>query len=288
MVQTESEKAGLDMPLSRRAFTAGSIAAGFTLATGPLNAATINTPVDGLDAGSVAIPVTGRTIGGYRAKPKGKTNLPVMLVVQEVFGVHEWIKDICRRLAHEGYYAIAPSLYDRYGDPLKYTDTSKLMADIVSKVPDAEVMSDLDDALKYAGGDGGDTARTGIIGFCWGGRIVWLYSAHSTKLKAGIACYGRLKGNADPLHPRHPLEMVSELKAPVLGLYGGLDTGILQPDVEAMNAALKAAGKKDSHIDVFPDAQHGFFADYRPSYNEADAKEGWARALAFLRAHGVK
>src|ERR1700761_1654341 len=189
-----------DIALTRRAFAATGLVAGFTLVTGPLNAATIVTDANGLDAGEVSIPVSDGKIPGYRAKPSGKTNLPVILVVQEVFGVHEHIRDICRRLAHKGYYAIAPSLYSRYGDPGKYdmSTAKQLMTDIVSKVPDAEVMSDLDAAAAFASGDGADMARMGIVGFCWGGRIVWLYVAHNQKVKAGVSFYGGPRGTSPP------------------------------------------------------------------------------------------
>jgi carboxymethylenebutenolidase len=277
--------------ISRRTFAATSLVAGFTLATGPTCATAIITDSIGLDAGQVSVPVSDGVIPAYRAKPQGKTGLPMILVVQEVFGVHEHIKDICRRFAKLGYYAIAPSLYARYGDPGKYDmdHLQGLFTDIVSKVPDKEVMSDLDSSVTFAGGDGANTAKLGITGFCWGGRIVWLYAAHSPALKAGVACYGQLRGPAtqSPLRPLYPLDLVHDFKAPVLGLYGGLDKGIPVSDVEAMRAALASAGKLNCDLHVFMDAQHGFFADYRPSYNEADAKEGWKEMLAWMRKNGV-
>src|ERR1700749_761202 len=277
--------------VSRRVFVATGLVAGFTLATGPLNAATIVTDANGLDAGEVSIPVSDGKIPGYRAKPVGKANLPVVLVVQEVFGVHEHIRDICRRLAHKGYYAIAPSLYSRYGDPGKYdmSTAKQLMTDIVSKVPDAEVMSDLDAAAAFASGDGADMARMGIVGFCWGGRIVWLYVAHNQKVKAGVSFYGGLRGPspANPLRPKYPLDLAADIHAPVLAFYGGQDKGIKVEDIEEMRGALHAAGDNKFKLELFPDAQHGFFADYRPSYNEKDAKQAWSEWLAWMKKNGV-
>ena len=278
-------------PISRRAFAATGLVAGFTLATGPINAAAIITDANGLVAGEVGIPVSDGTVPAYRAKPAAGTNHPTMLVVQEVFGVHEHIKDICRRFAKRGYYAIAPSLYARYGDPGKYDMTSlqQLFTNIVAKVPDAQVMSDLDSAAAFAGHDGADTAKLGIIGFCWGGRIVWLYAAHNPRLKAGLAFYGQLRGPAQrsPLRPLYPLDLVKDMHAPVLGFYGGLDKGIPVSDVEDMRAALASAGKLNCELQVFMDAPHGFFADYRDSYNAADAKIAWAKSLAWLKKNGA-
>lgn len=275
--------------LSRRAFAATGLVAGFALAGGPVRADAIVTDANGLDAGEVSIAVSDGVIPGYRAKPKGVANAPTILVVQEVFGVHEHIRDVCRRFAKLGYYAVAPSLYARQGDPGKYDlgSVGKLVSEIVSKVPDRQVMGDLDATAKFAGRDGGDVSRVGITGFCWGGRIVWLYCAHSSAVRAGVAWYGPLKGEVNALRPLHPLDIAAQLKAPVLGQYGGMDKGITAQDIEAMRAALKAAGKNDCRIDVFPDAGHGFFADYRPSYNAKDAQEGWAHCLDWMRAHGV-
>ena len=277
--------------ITRRAVVATGLVTGFTLAAGPLNAAAIVTDANGLDAGEVSVPVSDGKIPAYRAKPSGKTNLPTIIVVQEIFGVHEHIKDICRRLAHQGYYAIAPSLYARYGDPGQYgMDTiQKLMTDIVAKVPDAEVMSDLDSTVGFAATDGANTGKLGITGFCWGGRITWLYAAHSPQVKAAVAWYGPLRGPVppNPLRPKYPLDLAADINAPVLGLYGGLDTGIGVSNMEDMKAALAGAGKLKSKIEIFMDAKHGFFADYRDSYNEKDAKQGWAEALAWFRKYGV-
>ncbi|MGH6872302.1 MAG: dienelactone hydrolase family protein [Rhizomicrobium sp.] len=276
-------------PITRRAFAATGLVAGFTLATGPLNAATIVTDSTGLDAGEVSVAVADGKIPAYRAKPSGKSNLATILVVQEIFGVHEHIKDICRRFAHHGYYAVAPSLYARYGDAGKYDmeHVKELVTDIVLKVPDTEVMSDLDSTAQFAASDGGSAADIGITGFCWGGRIVWLYAAHNPAVKAGVAFYGQLRGpaQASPLRPRYPLELVGDLKAPMLGFYGGLDKNIPVSDVEDMKAALAQSGNRASHLEVFMDAQHGFFADYRSSYNEADAKDAWKQMLAWFGKH---
>jgi carboxymethylenebutenolidase len=276
--------------IPRRTFVS-TLVAGFTLAAGPVSADAIITDTTGLDAGEVSVPVSDGKIPAYRARPAGKTNAPVILVVQEVFGVHEHIKDICRRFAKLGAYAIAPSLYSRYGDPGKYdmNTLQGLFTDIVSKVPDHEVMSDLDSSVAFAGSEGADGTRLGITGYCWGGRIVWLYSAHSPALKAGTAFYGQLRGPAtpNPLRPLYPLDIVKDLKAPVQGFYGGLDKGIPVSDIEAMRVALAKAGKLDSQIEVFMDAQHGFFADYRPSYNAKAAAEAWTRSKAWFHKYGV-
>jgi carboxymethylenebutenolidase len=275
--------------LSRRSFAATGLVAGFALAGGPVRADAIVTDANGLDVDEVSIPVADGVIPGYRARPKGAAKSPAIVVVQGVFGVHEHIRDICRRFAKLGYYAVAPSLYARQGDPGKYdlSSTRQLFTDIVSKVPDAQVMSDLDATTTFASGDGADAARLGITGFCWGGRIVWLYCAHSKAIRAGVAWYGPLKGEKSELRPLHPVDIAAKLKAPVLGQYAGLDKNITAQDIEAMRAALKAAGKTDCRIDVFADASHGFFADYRPSYNAKDAQIGWQHCLAWMREHGV-
>ena len=271
----------MSTPLTRRAFVASSVAAGFALAVRPVGAETISTPTDGLDAGDVSIPTADREIPGYSAKPKDASGVPVVIVVQEIFGVHEHIKDVCRRIAKLGWMGIAPDLYVRQGDPTKLASIDEIRP-LVAKVPDAQVMSDLDATAAFAGRHGGDAKRLGITGFCWGGRVVWLYAAHSPALRAGVAWYGRLAGPGDPLHPKQPVDVAAELRAPVLGLYGGQDTGIPMEDVEKMKAAL-AAAKSKSEIVVYPDAPHGFHADYRPSYREADAKDGWKRMEAWFK-----
>lgn len=272
--------------LTRRQVVTSSLAAGFALAVQPISAETITTGTDGLTAGEVKIPVGDIEIPGYRAMPDKGGPFPVVLVVQEIFGVHEHIRDVCRRFAKAGYFAIAPELYARQGDVSKLQKFDDILA-IVSKVPDAQVMSDLDAAVEFAKGSGkGDVTRLGITGFCWGGRIVWLYAAHSKQLKAGVAWYGRLVGNKSELTPQQPVDVAANLKAPVLGLYAGKDQGIPLESVEQMRQALKAA-KVPADIVVYPDAQHGFHADYRPSYNEKDAKDGWTRLLAWFKQHGA-
>lgn len=276
--------------VTRRDFlkqTATTLATGFALAVQPVGAQTMTTNTDGLTAGEIQIPTGDGDIPGYRAMPsKGKT-FPVILVVQEIFGVHEHIKDICRRFAKKGYFAVAPELYARQGDVSKITDIGKIISDVVSKVPDAQVMSDLDAAVAYAEKSGhGDVKKLGITGFCWGGRIVWLYAAHNPDLKGGVAWYGRLVGQTAPLQPKNPVDIAADLKAPVLGLYGGQDQGIPQDSIETMRAAVKAAGKT-AEIVVYPDAGHGFHADYRPSYNVKDARDGDKKMYAFFKKHGV-
>jgi carboxymethylenebutenolidase len=273
--------------LTRRQVLVTSLAGGFALAVQPVAAGTINTSSDGLVAGEVKIPVADGEIPGYRAMPAKGRNFPVVLVVQEIFGVHEHIRDVCRRFAREGYLAVAPELYARQGDVSKMTDWKQIFAEVVSRVPDAQVMSDLDATVAWADKSSkGNAEKVAITGFCWGGRITWLYAAHSAELKAGVAWYGRLRGQATELQPRYPLDVVAELKAPVLGLYGGQDQGIPLEDVEAMRTALQAAGKPGEII-VFPEAGHAFFADYRPSFRADDAAAGWARCLAWFRSHGV-
>ena len=274
--------------LTRREMMMTALAVGFAAAVQPVRADTvITTGAEGLTAGEVKVPVADGEIPAYRAMPAKGGPFAVVLVVQEIFGVHEHIKDVCRRFANEGYCAIAPELYARQGDVSKLTDYREIFAQVVSKVPDAQVMSDLDAAAAWATRSGiGDAARVGVTGFCWGGRITWLYAAHSPKLKAGVAWYGRLAGEPTQLQPKYPLDLAAELQAPVLGLYGGQDQGIPLADVEKMRAAL-AAAKEPSEIFVFPDAPHGFHADYRPSYRAAEAKDGWERCLAWFRRNGV-
>ncbi len=273
--------------LTRRAFVVTSLAAGFAAAVRPVVAQTVvTTPSDGLVAGEVKIPTPDGDMPGYRAMPATGESFPVVLVVQEIFGVHEHIKDVCRRLAKAGYLAVAPELFARQGDVSRMADVQDVVTKVVSKVPDAQVMSDLDATVAWAKATGkGNAAKLGITGFCWGGRIVWLYAAHSASLKAGVAWYGRLVGPTTPLQPKNPIDVVRDLKAPVLGLYGGADQGIPVETVEQMRTALKAAGKP-SEIVVYPDAPHGFFADYRPSYRPEAAKDGWKRLLEWFRKHG--
>jgi carboxymethylenebutenolidase len=272
---------------TRREILVTSLAAGFALAVQPVSAQTITTDTTGLVAGEVKIPVADGEIPGYRAMPDHGRKFPVVLVVQEIFGVHEHIRDLCRRFAKAGYLAVAPELFARQGDVAKISDWKQIYAEVVSKVPDAQVMSDLDATLAWAGqSSSGNVKRAAITGFCWGGRIVWLYAAHNRHLKAGVAWYGRLSGEKTELQPAYPLDVVAELHAPVLGLYGGKDQGIPLEDVERMRAAL-AAAHKPAEIVVFPDAPHGFLADYRPSYRPAEAADAWRKCLAWFRGHGV-
>ena len=262
---------------------------GYACAAGPVMAQTaIKTSADGLTAGEVSIEVNGFKLPAYRAMPAGKKNLPVVLVISEIFGVHEYIADTCRRLAKEGYLAIAPNLFVRQGDPMAYSEIAKLMSEVIAKVPDAQVMADLDAAVQWAAAHGGDTRKLAITGFCWGGRITWLYAAHA-QVKAGVAWYGRLQGNKNDLQPLYPFDLVGQLKAPVLGLYGGQDQGIPLASVDAMKAALQqgSAAAKASEFVIYPDAPHAFHADYRPSYREQAATDGWTRMLAWFRQHGV-
>ncbi|HEY0003443.1 MAG TPA: dienelactone hydrolase family protein [Pyrinomonadaceae bacterium] len=277
--------------LTRRGFVVTSLVAGFALAVQPIQSQTvITTDTEGLVAGEVKIPVRDGEMPAYRAMPDKGKSFPVVLVVQEIFGVHEHIKDICRRFAKLGHMAIAPELYARQGDVSQLKEMKDVMS-IVAKVPDEQVMSDLDATVAYAKKSGkGNTGKLGITGFCWGGRIVWLYAAHNPKVDAGVAWYGRLvpskQAPANPLQPQHPIDIAAKLKVPVLGLYAGKDQGIPLDTVEQMRAKLKE-GKSGSEIIVYPNAQHGFHADYRPSYNKADAEDGWRRLLAWFKKHGA-
>ena len=263
-----------------------NLSSGFARAVLPLSAAPITTDTDGLTAGEVSIAVRDGEIPGYRAKPARAGRFPVVLVIQEIFGVHEHIRDVCRRLAKEGFFAVAPELYARQGDVSKMSDFQEIIGKVVSQVPDAQVMADLDDTVAWAAKDeSADTSRLAITGFCWGGRITWLYAAHASALKAGAAWYGQL-GQRDANRPQSALDVARELKAPVIGFYGGQDHGIPLAQVEQMREALREAGKP-SEIHVYPEAGHAFNADYRPSYNEAAAKDAWAKMLAWFRRCGV-
>jgi len=273
--------------VSRREFVVTSLAAGFALAVQPVSAQTVTTDAKGLEAGEVKIPVKDGSIPAYRAMPASGGPFPVVLVVQEIFGVHEHIKDVCRRFAKLGYLAVAPEMYSRQGDVANLKEIQEIISKVVSKVPDAQVMSDLDAAVAWAKKSGkGNTAKLGITGFCWGGRIVWLYAAHNPELKAGVAWYGRLVGQTNELQPKYPLALVESLKAPVLGLYGGADQGIPNDTVEKMQKALKDA-KKPSEIILYPDTPHGFHADYRPSYRKDKADDGWKRLQEWFKKHGA-
>ena len=279
--------------LGRREFLATSIIAGFALAVQPISAQTqIKTDEKGLTAGEVKIPVADGEIPAYRAMPDAKNKkFPVVLVVHEIFGVHEHIQDLCRRFAKKGFMAIAPALYARQGEVSTIADIQELNRSIFSKIPDAQSMSDLDATVEYARKSGsGNTKKLSITGFCWGGRIVWLYAAHNKNLDAGAAWYGRLVPTANSpkneAQPTMPIDVAKDLKVPVIGFYGGLDTGIPLNTVHQMQDALKK-GKSKSEIVVYPNAQHGFNADYRPSYNQESAMDAWAKMLDWFKKNGA-
>ena len=276
---------------SRRGFVQTAVGSGFAAAVLPVSAQAISTPADGLLAGEVSIPVGDFKMPAYRAAPAGKkSGLPVVLVVSEIFGVHEHIADVARRFARLGYLAIAPDLFVRQGDAKAIPEIPRLMAEVVNKVPDAQVMGDLDACVTWGRANGGDARRLGITGFCWGGRITWLYAAHSPAVKAGVAWYGRLVGNSSALQPAHPVDLVGKLKAPVLGLYGGADAGIPVATVAQMQNALAEGGSKAgkaSEFVVYPDTPHAFHADYRPTYRKPAAQDGWTRCVEWFKSHGV-
>jgi carboxymethylenebutenolidase len=273
--------------VDRRVFLKAALGTGFAAATLPVAAqSVIKTDTNGLAAGTVHIKVGDTTVPVYRAQPEGKNNLPVILVVSEIFGVHEHIADVARRFAKLGYLAIAPELFVRQGDAGKVPNIADLMRDIISKTPDAQVMGDLDACVEWARHNGGNVDKLGITGFCWGGRITWMYCAHNPKVKAGVAWYGRLVGESSPNTPKHPIDIAASLKVPVLGLYGAKDQGIPVDTIDRMKEEL-AKGKTGSTFVVYPDAGHAFNADYRPSYVEAAAKDGWKRALDWFKSHGV-
>ena len=275
---------------NRRDFVRGTVGTGFAAAVLPIMAQTVvKTDTSGLVAGEVTIPVGDFKMPAYRAAPAGKANAPVVLVISEIFGVHEHIADVARRLAKQGYFAIAPELFVRQGDAGSYGEIAKLLAEVVNKVPDAQVMADLDATTAWARAQGADAGKLAITGFCWGGRITWLYTAHNPAVKAGVAWYGRLVGQPSALAPANPVDVVGKLNGPVLGLYGGQDGGIPQTSVETMKTALAAgsAAAKKSEFVVYPDAPHAFHADYRPSYRKEAADDGWKRCLAWFKAQGV-
>jgi carboxymethylenebutenolidase len=272
---------------TRRGFVVTTLASGFALSVQPVSAETITTDTRGLEAGEVKIPTSDGEMPAYRAMPNMGGPFPTILVVQEIFGVHEHIKDICRRLAKFGYLAVAPELYARQGDVSGMANIQDIISKVVSKVPDSQVMSDLDATAAWAKKSGkSNAAKLGVTGFCWGGRIVWLYAAHNPELKAGVAWYGRLVGQPDELHPKNPIDLVSQLKCPVLGLYGGADTGIPVESVDQMKKALKEANQP-SEIVLYRDTPHAFFADYRQSYRKREAEDGWKRLQDWFKNHGV-
>jgi carboxymethylenebutenolidase len=276
--------------INRRNFARAGIGAGFAASVMPISAQTeVKTDSAGLTVGEVTIAAGDFKLPAYRAMPAGKSKLPVVLVVSEIFGVHEHIADVVRRFAKLGYLAIAPELFVRQGDAGSYGEVAKLVAEVVSQVPDAQAMGDLDACVNWAQSNGGDTSRLAVTGFCWGGRITWLYCAHNPAVKAGVAWYGKLAVPPTPLQPLHPVDVAPRLHAPVLGLYGGKDDSIPLEAVERMKAALAAGGAaaKRSEFVVYPDAPHAFHADYRPGYRKAAAEDGWKRCVAWFKTHGA-
>ena len=274
---------------TRRTALQVALGVGYAAAAAPVMAQTaIKTSSEGLKTDEITFEVNGFKVPAFYAAPTGQTKLPVVLVIQEIFGVHEYIADTCRRFAKAGYLAIAPELYARQGDPSEHGEMAKLIAEVVSKVPDAQVMADLDGAVQWAGANGGDTAKVAITGFCWGGRITWLYAAQGP-VKAGVAWYGRLVGASSALTPKHPIDVASVMRAPVLGLYGEKDSGIPLDTVDKMKAVLATgtAASRASRFVVYPDAPHAFHADYRPSFRQGPAEDGWKRCLEWFKAHGV-
>ncbi|MEO6917907.1 MAG: dienelactone hydrolase family protein [Collimonas sp.] len=280
-------KTSLSGDIDRRTFLKTTLGTGFAAAVMPVTAQTvIKTDSVGLTAGPLEIQVNGLSVPIYRSQPEGKTNLPVVLVISEIFGVHEHIADITRRFAKLGYLAIAPDLFKRQGDPAAFASIPELYKNVISKVPDDQVLGDVEACVAWAKENGGNIDKLAITGFCWGGRITWLYSAHNPKVKAAAAWYGSLVGERNELTPKQPVDIAPALKVPVLGLYGAKDQGITQEHVAQMKEAL-AKGSSKSEIVVFPNSGHAFNADYRPSYVEADAKDGWKRTLAWFKEHGV-
>ncbi len=287
MSQQEFDSLNPELRLTRRGFIVTSLGAGFALATQPIMAQTaIRTDAEGLTAGEVQIPTADGKLPAYHAMPAGGAKLPTVLVVHEIFGVHEYIRDVCRRLAKAGYLAIAAEMYARHGDVSKMTNIRDILDGPVAAASDAEHMADLDACAAWAGQNGGDPGRLAITGFCRGGRTTWLYAAHSPKLKAAVSWYGQLDGAPSQKQPKWPVDLAAGMKAPVLGLYGGKDQGIALDEVETMLDALKKAGGK-SEIHVYPDAPHAFHADYRPTYRKEPAEDGWRRMLAWFKANGV-
>ncbi|MDO9158070.1 MAG: dienelactone hydrolase family protein [Burkholderiaceae bacterium] len=289
-IQALLPKGGDAAGTTRRTALKAALGVGYAASVMPVMAQTaIKTNTQGLVAGEVMIDVAGFAMPAYRAAPSGKRDLPVVLVLSEIFGVHEYIADTVRRLAHAGYLAIAPELFVRQGDAQSYGEMAKLIAEVISKVPDAQVMADLDATVRWAGEHGGNLNKVAVTGFCWGGRQTWMYAAHNPRVKAGVAWYGRLVGQTSDLTPRHPVDIAGKLHGPVLGLYGQEDTGIPVSTVAQMQNELAkgSAAAKASTFVLYPEAPHAFHADYRPSYRKAAADDGWQRMLSWLKAHGV-
>lgn len=287
MSQQEFDSLVPELRLSRRGFIVTSVSAGFALATQPIMAQTaIRTDAEGLTVGDILVPTADGPLAAYRAMPAGGKNLPTVLVVHEIFGVHEYIKDVCRRLAKAGYLAIAAEMYARHGDVSKMSNIRDILDGPVAAASDTEHMSDLDACAAWAAKNGGDPGRLGITGFCRGGRTTWLYAAHNPKLKAAVAWYGQIDGAPTPKQPKWPLDLAAQIKPPVLGFYGGKDQGIPLDDVESMRDALKKAGSK-SELHVYPEAPHAFHADYRPTYRKEFAEDAWQRMLIWFKANGL-
>ena len=273
--------------LSRRGFVVTSLASGFAVASNPVLAQAITTDTQGLTAGEISIVVADGKIPGYRAMPAKRGQYPVVLVVQENFGVHEHIKDMCRRFAKLGYYAIAPELFARQGDVAKMTDIGAILSQVVSKVPDAQVSSDLDATVAFAKASGSaDTRKLGVVGYCWGGRAAWIYARHNPKVKAAVAYYGLLDGMKSDIKPQDPVDFASEIKVPVLGLYAGIDDFVKPAVIEQMRNGIAKSGS-GSEIVVFPGVNHGFNADYRPTYDKTAATYAAKLTRDWLRDHGV-
>lgn len=289
MLKPEVDSLVPHVPFNRRTFIKAALGSGFAAAVLPVSAQTIHTDSEGLEAGEIGFESGGTLIPAYRAQPRGKTHLPVVIVIHEIFGVHEHIADVCRRFAKLGYLAIAPDFFVRQGDASVYPTIQQINDNIASKVPDAQVMGDIDAAVAWAGGHGGDTKRLGVNGFCWGGRYAWLYAEHNPHIKAAVVWYGRVAGPHTANAPSNPLDLANTLQVPVLAMYGLQDTSIPQDTLEQMKAAIAQGpqGGRSSQIVVYNDAGHAFFADYRPSYRKADAQDGWKRAIAWFKEHGV-
>lgn len=275
-----------EYPLARRGMLMSGLMSGLTLATTRVEAQVIKTDMEGIEAGEVKIPVADGELPGYYARPKGAGPFPIIVVIEEIFGVHEYIKDVCRRFAKAGYAAVAPELYARLGDLSKMTDSAAIFRDVISKAPDATLLDDLDHAVAFAEKNHGNGAKLGVTGFCRGGRNVWMYAAHNPKLKAAVAWYGPIMATPSAIQPKTPMDIAGEIHCPLLGLYGGKDAGIKVEDVLAAQAKARAAGKT-VEIQIFPDAPHGFHADYRPSYRADAATTGWVRAIAWFKEYGV-
>ena len=282
-----NETSGLTrFPLARRGMMMSGLISGFTLAVSTVEAQAIHTDTSGIVAGEVKIATEDGMLPGYYAKPEGAGPFAIVLVNEEIFGVHEYIADVCRRLAKAGYLAVAPEIYARQGDLRTMTDIGQIVSQVISKTPDAQVLADLDSAVAWAGKNGGDLGRLGVTGFCRGGRNTWMYDAHSPQVRAAVAWYGPVKSATSPIQPKTVLDIAGQIHAPLLGLYGGKDNGIAVPDVEAAAETARKAGKT-VEIHVYPDAPHAFNADFRPSYRKAEAEDGWQRMLAWFKTYGV-